>query len=227
MRERTCGRLCPGIDPMTNRSALHEDDRMVAIFAGDGRGQARDELRLRPADDLLETLSGQVVAFVDDEMSVVSDQVTHDVLSHQALDDRHVQRAGRLLAPAADSADGLGRQPQKRRQSLDPLFLQLPAMHENERIDAALGDQPCGDDGLSKGGRGGRERRCRGPAGRGRPSLARDATRPGTSTSSGLPALRSSRITTSMRRSDKQRLDLVQATPWQTDVLRHGPRHRR
>ena len=76
---------------MTNRPALHEDDRMVAVLAGDGRGQARDELRLCPADDLLETLSGQVVAFVNDEMSVVSHQVTHHVLSHQALDDRHVQ----------------------------------------------------------------------------------------------------------------------------------------
>ena len=108
VRKRTCGRLCLGIDPMTNRPALHEDDRMVAILAGDGRGQARDELRLRPADDLLEALSGQVVAFVNDEMSIVSHDVTHDVLSHQALDDRHVQRPGRLLSPAADSADELG-----------------------------------------------------------------------------------------------------------------------
>ena len=115
MRKRACGRLGLGIDPMTNRPALHEDDRMVAILAGDGRGQARDKLRLRPADDLLETLSGQVVAFVNDEMSIVSHQVTHHVLAHQALDDRHVQRTRRLFSPAADSADGFGRQTQKRR----------------------------------------------------------------------------------------------------------------
>ena len=83
-----------------------------------------------------------MVAFVDDQVSVVSHQVAHHVLAHQALDDRHVQRPCRLLSPAADPADGLGRQPQKRRQSLNPLFLQLPAMHENQRIDPALGDQP-------------------------------------------------------------------------------------
>ena len=125
VRERTGGRLCPGIDPMTNRPALHEDDRMVAILAGDGRGQARDEPGLRPADDLLETLSGQVVAFVNDEMSIVSNEVTHDVLSHQALDDRHVQQSGRLLSPAPDPADELWGQSEKRRQSLHPLFLAI------------------------------------------------------------------------------------------------------
>ena len=111
VRKRTCGRLCPGIDPMTNRPALHEDDRMVAIFAGDRRGQARDELRLCPADDLLETLSGQVVAFVNNQMSIICHQVTYHVLANQALDDRDVQRPCRLLSSAADSADGFGRQP--------------------------------------------------------------------------------------------------------------------
>ena len=111
VRKRTCGRLCPGIDPMTNRPALHEDDRMVAVLARDGRGQARDESRLCPADDLLEALRGQVMAFVDDQMAIVSHQVTHHVLSHEALDDRDVQRSRRLLSPAADSADGFGGRP--------------------------------------------------------------------------------------------------------------------
>ena len=142
VREGTGGRLCPGIDPVTNRPALHEDDRMVAILAADGRGQACDIPGLRPADDLLEALSGQVVAFVNDEMSIVSDDVTHDVLSYQALDDRHIQQSGRLPASAPDPADELGMKSEKARQSLHPLFQQLPAMHENQRIDGALGDQP-------------------------------------------------------------------------------------
>ena len=54
VRKWTGSRQCPGIDPVTDRSALHEDDRMMAILAADGRGQARDIPGLRPADDLLE-----------------------------------------------------------------------------------------------------------------------------------------------------------------------------
>ena len=40
------------------------------------------------------------------------------------------------------------------RQPLPPLLLQLATMDEHERIHAAFGDQPCGDDGLSERGRG-------------------------------------------------------------------------
>ena len=59
---------------MAHGAALHEDDRMVAVLARDGGGQPRDESRLRPADDLLEALGGQMVAFVHDEMAVFATQ---------------------------------------------------------------------------------------------------------------------------------------------------------
>ena len=58
---------------MTHGTALHEDDRMVAVLARDGGGQPRDESRLRPTDDLLEALGGQMMAFIHDEMTVFSD----------------------------------------------------------------------------------------------------------------------------------------------------------
>ena len=104
VREGTGSRQRPGIDPVPDRPALHEDDRMMAILAADGRGQACDIPGLRPADDLLEALSGQVVAFVNDDMSIVSDDVIHDVLPYQALDDRHIQQSGRLpcVRPRSD-----------------------------------------------------------------------------------------------------------------------------
>src|SRR5208283_1007520 len=137
VRKWTGSRRCPGIDPVTNRPALHEDDRMLAILAADGRGQACDIPGLRPADDLLEALSGQVVAFVNNEMSIVSNDVIHDVLSYQALDDRHIQQSGRLPASTPDPTDELGMKSEKARQSLRPLFQQLLAMHQNKRIDRA------------------------------------------------------------------------------------------
>ena len=55
---------------------------------------------------------------------------------------------------ASDAADRLGRQIEERRKPLDPLLQQLAAMHEDQRIDAALGNQPGGDHRLAEGGRG-------------------------------------------------------------------------
>lgn len=46
VREGPRGRLHPGIHPMPDRTTLHEDDRMMAVFTGHGRGQARDESSL-------------------------------------------------------------------------------------------------------------------------------------------------------------------------------------
>ena len=62
-----------------------------------------------------------------------------------------------LLSAAANAADRLGREVEKRRQTLDPLVQQLAPMHEHQRIDAALGDQPGGDDCLAERRRGGQD----------------------------------------------------------------------
>ena len=61
-----------------------------------------------------------------------------------------------LFRPGPDPANLLGRQTEKDAQPLDPLFEQLPAMHEDQRIRLPLGDQPRPYHGLSEGG-GGRE----------------------------------------------------------------------
>ena len=48
--------LCAGIYLMSNRPALHEDDRMVTILACDGCRQANDESGLGLADNPFETV---------------------------------------------------------------------------------------------------------------------------------------------------------------------------
>ena len=50
--ERSCRRLRFGVDSMPHRAALHEDDWMMTVLARHRRGQAQDESRLRPTDDL-------------------------------------------------------------------------------------------------------------------------------------------------------------------------------
>jgi hypothetical protein len=56
--------LCASIDLMSNRTALHEDDRMVIILAYDGGRQAKDESGLGVPCNLFETVRRQMVAFV-------------------------------------------------------------------------------------------------------------------------------------------------------------------
>ena len=68
---------------------------------------------------------------------------------------RDIEQPGRLAPAAADATDRLRRESEERRQPLDPLVEQLPPMHEHQRIDAALGDEPGRDDCLAERRRGG------------------------------------------------------------------------
>ena len=153
--ERSCRRLRLGIDSMPHGTALHEDDWMMTVLARHRRGQAQDESRLRPTDDLFEAVRRQMVAFIDDHLPVIADAIVHDIFTDEALNDRHIEQPGRLVAAAANAADRLGREVEKRRQTLDPLVQELAPMHEHQRIDAALGDQPGSDDCLAECRRGG------------------------------------------------------------------------
>ena len=168
MGERACRRLDLRADAVAHRAALHEDDRMVAVLPRDGGRQPQHVLRPRPPRDLLEAVRGQVVALVDDEVAVVGHAVVHDALAHQALNERHVELPVGLRFPPPIRPIRLRGSTEKRRQALHPLIEQLLSMHEHQRVDAALGDQPRGDDRLAEGGRGGqhtgvvRQQRVRG-----------------------------------------------------------------
>ena len=98
-----------------------------------------------------------MVAFIDDHLAVLGDAIVHDIFADEALNDRHIEQPGRLVAAAANAADRLGREVEKRRQTLDPLVQELAPMHEHQRIDAALGDQPGSDDCLAERRRGGQD----------------------------------------------------------------------
>ena len=78
-----------------------------------------------------------MVAFVNNQMSIISDDVAHDMLPHQALDNCHVDLSRDLFAPAAYLADFLGGKAQKLGQSLHPLREQLLAMNQDKDPEAA------------------------------------------------------------------------------------------
>lgn len=90
-------------------------------------------------------------------------------LADEALDDGDVDGATPFASSTTDAAYRLARKVEKRREPFDPLIEELPAIHQHERVDAALGDEPCGHDRLAEC-RGGREnarlifQQCRGGA---------------------------------------------------------------
>ena len=74
------------------------------------------------------------MAFVDDEMAVVRDEVRDLAVTHEALDQRDIDDAGRFAAPATDDSDVLRIDVEECLETLDPLGEQLATMDENERI---------------------------------------------------------------------------------------------
>ena len=62
-----------------------------------------------------------MMAFIDDKVSVVGNNVVYFAFADQALDQRHVDHTGRFAFAAADGADQLRVDLQKGLQPLDPL----------------------------------------------------------------------------------------------------------
>ena len=80
-----------------------------------------------------------MVAFIADHLAGLGHAILHDIFANKALNDRYIEQPGRLVAAAANAADRLGREVQKRPQTLDPLVQEVAPMHEHQRIDATLG----------------------------------------------------------------------------------------
>ena len=173
---------------MPHGTALHEDDGMVSVLPRHRRGQAQDESRLRAADDLLEAVRRQVVTFIDDHLAVVAHAVVHHTVANEALNDGHIEQPGRCVAAAADSTYRLCRHVQEGRETLDPLVEQLPPMHEHQRVDAALCDEPGGHHRFPESCRRGQHTGFVLQHRVGREPAARDAARRETSRRSGCPS---------------------------------------
>ena len=107
--------LCASIDPMSNRTALHEDDRMVTILACDGGRQAKDESGLGVPCNLFETVRRQMVAFVDDHVAIIGDEISDHALPDETLNDADVDPSSRSTSASADSTDLFGRYIKERR----------------------------------------------------------------------------------------------------------------
>src|SRR6266545_4811458 len=98
-----------------------------------------------------------MVAFIDDHLAVLGDAIVHDTFADETLNDRHVEHPGRLFSTAANTADRRRGKIEECCQAFDPLIQELAPMHEHQRIDAALGDQPGCDNCFAERRRGGQD----------------------------------------------------------------------
>ncbi|MDX0265717.1 hypothetical protein GOC60_32045 [Sinorhizobium meliloti] len=64
------------------------------------------------------------MAFVDNQMAIIGDNVRNVPVADKALDERHIDDARRLSVPAADNADLLRVNAQKGTETRDPLIEQ-------------------------------------------------------------------------------------------------------
>ncbi len=95
------------------------------------------------------------MALVHNHVSIILDHFVYCSFVDKALDGGYVDDSGRPFASTSNPADSICRQCQKQRQSLNPLFLQLPPMHKDKRIDGAFCNEPCTNHSLAEsGGRG-------------------------------------------------------------------------
>ena len=155
--EGAFGGLLTGIDGVPNWAALHEDDGMVAVLAGDGGGEAEDEFGLGPADREFETLRREVVAFIDDDVSVVGDEVFDDALADETLDHGDIDLTGEFLTSASKTSDVFFIEIEELGEPFDPLIHELLAMNENEGVDSALCDEPGRENSFSESSGGGED----------------------------------------------------------------------
>src|ERR1700730_8544370 len=150
MVEGTSCCLLRSVDAMTNRAALHEDYRMVAVLPRHRRRQAEHVSGLGFPRDGLKAYGREMMAFIDDNMAVISDQIGDDALPNQAPHEGDIDGACRLLLPAVYDADFVRCDVQKGLEARHPLVEELPAMDEDQRVPIPHRDHFRSDDGLAE-----------------------------------------------------------------------------
>ena len=79
-----CGLLFR-IHAMPHRAALHEDNRVMPVFACKSGGQAGHESRFGPARDQFEAQSGHVMTFIYYQVAVLCDSIIDCAFVDQTL----------------------------------------------------------------------------------------------------------------------------------------------
>src|ERR1039457_3815417 len=95
----------PYTQAKANRPALHEDDRLMAVFSGWRRREADDVLGLDLLHDLITSECRDVMALVHDNLAVLGNEILDFALPLKALDHCHINHASTRGLTAPDLPD--------------------------------------------------------------------------------------------------------------------------
>jgi hypothetical protein len=70
----------------------------MAVFASHGGREPKEISSFGPPGNEFKALSGQMVALVNNHLTILSDTVVHDALPHQALNHGHIDLSRQLPA---------------------------------------------------------------------------------------------------------------------------------
>jgi hypothetical protein len=112
--------------------------------------QAENVAGFATARDQFKAYGRQMVAFVNDEMPIIADDVIDFSLASEVLDQGDVNLTCRLATTTADPADRVTRHICERCEPLDPLIHELTAVNEDQCIPSAFGHHPDGQDRLTE-----------------------------------------------------------------------------
>jgi hypothetical protein len=143
------GGLAPGIHGELDGAELHLQDRVETVGPPRRGRQSGNEARLDLREDALEQHGRDVVALVDDNVTIPCDQVVDRSLADEALDHGDVQPSRRGTLARADLPDRLGVDAEKHGQLRDPLIQERLPMDQDQRRPGAGRDEVGPDDGLA------------------------------------------------------------------------------
>src|ERR1700687_630412 len=103
--ERPCSCLLLGIDAIADRTTIHKNDWVMTVFPRHCRRQTKYVFGLSGPSYCLKAEGGQMMAFINNEMPIVSHKIRHLAFSHQALDDGYIDDTCRPLLSATDDPD--------------------------------------------------------------------------------------------------------------------------
>jgi hypothetical protein len=122
----------------------------MAVFAGPRLPIAHHEPGLRLPHDGLEGVRRQMVALVNDDVAVVGDPIVDDALLDEALNQGDIDQSRRSRAAAAHTTDRLLGKAEDGRELRNPLIEELTAVHKDQCVHLAPGDQPRSHDRLAE-----------------------------------------------------------------------------
>ena len=105
VREGPFRRLLLGIHPISHGPTLHGDNWMMSILSHDRRRQSQHVFRFCPPRHLLETGRRKMMALVHHHMSIIANQIIHDALAYQTLNQGDIHPSRWFLPPTADAAN--------------------------------------------------------------------------------------------------------------------------